>query len=171
MEDLVARIAAGDEDAFKTLYEQNAAQIFNYLLGRLHDRQLAEEILQDIMLAVWQGAVRFRAESSPCTWLFSIVRHHAINAVQRRKPKALLVDDPDNLPATHNIEPNEQVDQLRSAFRKLNDPQREVLEFIFFHGLSYAETALVLKLPVGTVKSRLMRAKAALHELLLEEKV
>ncbi len=171
MEDLVSRIASGDEDALKTLYEQNAAQIFSYLLGQLNDdRLLAEEVLQDIMVAVWRGAARFRADSSPRTWLFSIVRHHTINAIQRRKPNPLPLDNPDNLPAANPIEQHEQIENLRSALRKLNDKHREVLEFIFFHGFSYAETATVLNIPIGTVRSRLNRAKTALHRLLVQEK-
>jgi len=170
---LVRAIALGDVRAMDKLYTRHGPGLLAYLSSRLGNRQWAEEVLQEVMLAVWQGAVRFRGDSRVLTWLMIIARNRAINAFQRDKSlhDKPLEDETGSISAQSaaRLEQNVHLDELRAALSKLPDEQRETLELVFFHGLSNLETAAVLNIPAGTVKSRLFRAKARLREW-LEEK-
>ncbi len=170
---LVRAIAQGDARAMDKLYTRHGPGLLAYLSSRLGNRQWAEEVLQEVMLAVWQGAGRFRGDSRVLTWLMIIARNRAINAFQRDKSlhDKPLEDETGSIPTQSNagLEHNAQLDELRAALTMLSDEQRETLELVFFHGLSNLETAAVLNIPAGTVKSRLFRAKTRLREW-LEEK-
>jgi RNA polymerase sigma-70 factor (ECF subfamily) len=104
-----------------------------------------------------------------------IARNRSINALQRDKSlhDKPLEDETGSIPAQSDagLEHNAQLDELRAALTKLSDKHQETLELVFFHGLSNLETAAVLNIPAGTVKSRLFRAKARLREWLEEKKI
>ena len=172
---LIRAIAQGDEFAMDELYARHGPGLLAYLSSRLGNRQWAEEVLQEVMLAVWQSASGFRGESRVYTWMIIIARNRAINAFQRDKSlhDKPLEDETGSIPG-HNIavvEHNAQLDELRAALTKLSDEHQETLELVFFHGLSNIETAAVLNIPAGTVKSRLFRAKAQLREWLEEKEI
>ncbi len=166
---LIHAIARGDSRALETLYERHGLGILAYLIGQVDDRHLAEEVLQDVMLAVWQGAGRFRGDSSVRTWLLAIARRRAITARQGRAPLHAPLND--DLAADADA-PGDRLDvqaaqaALRAALAGLPPDQRETLELVFYHDLSGPEAAEVLGVAPGTVKSRLHRAKALLHALL-----
>jgi len=170
---LVRAIAQGDTDAMDKLYSHHGPGLLSYLCSLLGNQQWAEEVLQEVMLAAWQAAGRFRGESRVYTWLLSIARNRAINALKRDKSQSdrpldeetLIIPEKNEI----NIKHNAQMDELRNALMNLPVEQRETLELVFFHGLSNRETASVLNIPPGTVKSRLFRAKARLRELLTEK--
>lgn len=164
---LLQRVASLDQDALQALYDRHASALLHYLTGRLGDARLAEEVLQDTMLAVWQGARRFRGECRVRTWLLTIARHRAINAYHRQVAR-LSRDVPfeGGGSETDYIDAPGQYDDLQAAILTLPDAQRETLELVFYHGLSLQETAQVLQVPPGTVKSRLHRAKTHLRALL-----
>ncbi len=171
---LVRAMAAGDGRALDTLYARHGPSLLAYLIGLLSQRALAEEVLQDVMLAAWQGAARFRGDSQVRTWLFTIARHRAANARRRRAPvqaplgETLAADDPQ--PA-EIVELQDEQAAVRHALGKLSAEQRETLELVFFHELSESDVARVTGVAPGTVKSRLYRAKAALRRLLGAEEV
>jgi RNA polymerase sigma-70 factor (ECF subfamily) len=166
---LVRAIALGDARAMDKLYTHHGPGLLAYLSSRLRNRQWAEEVLQEVMLAVWQGADRFRGDSRVLTWLMTIARNRAINAIKRDKSQYdQPLDETGSITGQNDafMEHSAQLDELRSALSKLPDEQRETLELVFIHGLSNLETAAVLNIPAGTVKSRLFRAKARLREWL-----
>lgn len=172
---LIRAIAQGDGFAMDELYTRHGPGLLTYLSSRLGNRQWAEEVLQEVMFAVWQSAGRFRGESRVYTWMIIIARNRAINAFQRDKSLSdkPLDDETGAIPAQidTDIELRAQLDELRSAVSQLPDEQRETLELVFIHGLSNHETAAVLNIPSGTVKSRLFRAKARLREWLEEKEL
>ena len=172
---LIRAIAQGDGFAMDELYTRHGPGLLTYLSSRLGNRQWAEEVLQEVMFAVWQSASRFRGESRVYTWMITIARNRAINAFQRDKSLSdkPLDDETGAIPAQidTDIELRAQLDELRSAVAQLPDEQRETLELVFIHGLSNHETAAVLNIPSGTVKSRLFRAKARLREWLEEKEL
>jgi RNA polymerase sigma-70 factor, ECF subfamily len=169
---LIQGMAARDSRALDELYERHGRGILSFLVAQLHDnRQLAEEVLQDVMLAAWENAGNFRGESKVRTWLLVIARNRALNAVRRRSP--LLVELDDNLSNyDDDTSPLERVQRqfrgqaLRKAIENLPAQHKEILVLVFYQGLSGAEVAQVLKISEGTVKSRLHRAKEALRRLL-----
>ena len=166
---LIRSMASGDACALDELYARHGPGLLAYLTFRLDDRALAEEVLQDVMLAAWRAAHAFRAESRVLTWLLAIARNRATNACQRRPaPNLALGSQNQSIDADIEgvVELAGQYDELRSALRRLPEDQRETLVLVFTGGLTGAEAAKVLGVAPGTVKSRLSRARAALRALL-----
>ncbi|MBI5958587.1 MAG: sigma-70 family RNA polymerase sigma factor [Chloroflexi bacterium] len=169
---LIHEMAAGNSGALDELYTRYGPAIFSFLMARTSSAVLAEEVLQDVMLAAWRSAGGFRGESKVLTWLLTIARNRAINAQRRQAvPVVALPDDTSELRAS-DTGPLERVirqgDQqvVRDTLNQLPDHLREVLVLVFYHQLSEAEVAEVLGIPAGTVKSRLHRAKEALRKAL-----
>jgi RNA polymerase sigma-70 factor (ECF subfamily) len=165
---LLQRIAAQDQNALQSLYARYASSLLHYLTGRLGDPHLAEEVLQDTVLAIWRSAGRFRGECRVRTWLLTIARNRAINAYRRQVvPDHRLVPlaEAEEKTGSPRDPPGQYLD-LEAALQALPDAQRETLELVFYHGLSMDETSRVLAVAPGTVKSRLNRARARLREFL-----
>ncbi len=169
--DLLHAMAAGHSAALDELYARYSSAIFGFLMARLSDRQLAEEVLQDVMLAAWRSAGSFRGESKVLTWLLSIARNRAINARRKRNPTLVPYNDALDSP-TDDTGPFERLvrqsehNTVRTLLEQLPDHQREVLTLVFYHQLSEAEVADVLDIAPGTVKSRLHRGKESLRRAL-----
>ena len=168
---LIARMAACEAAALRELYSRHGPDIHAYLWSKLGNRPLAEEVLQDVMLAAWQGASGFRGESRVRTWLFTIAHNRALNAMRRKRP-AQSRREPDTIAAPPAPEMEQAVDtaDLRAALSRLPANQRATLQLVFAHGLSMSEVATVMGVPPGTVKSRLHRAKRALRRSLEGER-
>jgi RNA polymerase sigma-70 factor (ECF subfamily) len=165
---IVQRIADGDRQALAELYARYQRPLFNYLLQLTPDYGLAEEILQDTLVATWKSAKNFEGRSTVSTWLIGIARRQAHNTLRQRKLPFVDESEMANLPAT-DPEPEEftlasiERDELIAAFRQLAPAYREILALTFVQELSYQEAAQVLGIPLGTVKSRLSNAKKALR--------
>ncbi len=165
--DLIQLIAHGNKDALAALYSRHGLKLLSYLTLQLNDYGKAEEVLQDVMLAVWKQAANFRGDSKVWTWMLTIARYRSISLIRQNKPSDLPLDE--TIPAQETIL-YENIDQetlrakLLTALDALPADQQEICELIFYLGLSAQEIAQVLSIPVGTVKSRLHRAKAALRQ-------
>jgi RNA polymerase sigma-70 factor, ECF subfamily len=168
---ITQRIVAGDREALGELYARYQRVLFGYLLQLTPDYGLAEEILQDTLVAVWKSAHRFEGRSSLQTWLIGVARRQAHNTLRQRK---LPIVDETEMEGLVASEPEPEAftlasmarDELAGAFRQLAPLHREVLVLIFVHELSYQETATILEVPVGTVKSRICNARRALRAVL-----
>jgi RNA polymerase sigma-70 factor (ECF subfamily) len=171
---LIQAMAAGHTPALDELYTRYGAAIFGFLVARTGNRPLAEEVVQDVMLAAWQSAASFRGESKVLTWLLSIARNRAINAQRRRNVPLVPYNDALDAPADDTgpleklVKKSEQ-QSIRSLLDRLPEHQREVLILVFYHQLTETEVAEVLDIAVGTVKSRLHRGKEALRRVLQSE--
>ncbi|HEY8885567.1 MAG TPA: RNA polymerase sigma factor [Chloroflexota bacterium] len=168
---ILDRIATGDRNALAELYSRYQAPLFRYLLQLTSDRGLAEEILQDTLVAVWKSAAAFEGRSSVQSWLIGIARRQAHNTLRRQTlPRAdvgelalLPAADPD--PADAALAQADR-EELSRAMQQLVSAHREVLTLTFVQGFSYREIAHIVGVPEGTVKSRLSNAKRALRALL-----
>jgi len=173
---LIREIADGNAQALDTLYAQYGPAVLNFLTARLSDREKAEEVLQDVMLAVWKGAANFRGDSRVLTWLLTIARNRAINVYRKRQIDTVEFEDELDMRGS-DTGPLEKVmrrdrdEALREAVNLLNPHHREVLTLVFFHQLSGVEVADVLGISEGTVKSRLHRAKETLRRMLHGEEI
>lgn len=171
---LIQAIGDGDTVALQALYERHGAGILSFLIGRLDERHVAEEVLQDVMLAVWKSASTFRGDCKVTTWILTIANRLAINAFHRRKPHSYplneaIISDNGSVPA--QAEKNLLYEQVDEVYRGLPIKQREVVQLFFYHGLTQAETAQVLGVPEGTVKSRLHHARQTMRRLLQMEDI
>lgn len=168
---MLKRIAAGDRQALSDLYIRYQRPLFSYLLQLTPDYGLAEELLQDTLVAVWKSAWSFEGRSTVLTWLIGIARRQAHNTLRQRK---LPFVDEVELEGASVTEPEAEDFTLASvaraelveAFKQLPPVHREVLVLVLVQELSYEEAARALSIPLGTVKSRLCNAKRMLRTLL-----
>jgi RNA polymerase sigma-70 factor (ECF subfamily) len=168
---LVWRMAAGDEGALRALYAAYGRRVLAYAYRLTDSRLLAEEVVQDTLLAAWQGARRFRGDSRVLTWLLGIAHRQALNATRRKR--LFLLDLEKAAPVADRVPgPQAQAEGLdrrrvlQGALGELSANHQAVLELVFYQELSLKEAAEVCGCPVGTVKSRLSYAKAHLREAL-----
>lgn len=167
---LLQLISQGDEEALATLYTRHGGKLYGYALRTLSDPASAEDVLQESLLTIWQRAKSFRGEGRAIAWLFGIVHHKAMRAF-REKKKAPLDDAIQN-----SITVETQVDErmisqdrwntLREGLEMLSVEHRTVLELVFYQEMTMKEISQICGIPVGTVKSRLNYAKAALKGIL-----
>jgi RNA polymerase sigma-70 factor (ECF subfamily) len=168
---LLKQIADGDRLALADLYGRFQRPLFSYLLQLTPDFGLAEELLQDTFVAIWKSAHSFEGRSSVPTWIFSIARRQAHNTLRQHKLPLANEAELEGLVSTEP-EPEDltlafvQRDELVEKFNQLAPIHREVLVLTFVQEFSYQETANILEVPVGTVKSRLSNAKRLLRNLL-----
>ena len=166
---LLDRIAAHDEAALKTLYEQTSSKLFGLALRVLGHRDWAEDVLQEAFITIWRVAGDYRASlSPPMAWMGLIVRSRALDLLRRRSAdRAHLTHELDD-DIAHSIEgdsPNpmdttqasEQAFALHQCLGRLENKQREVVSLAYLRDLSHGELAEQLRLPLGTVKTWIRR--------------
>jgi RNA polymerase sigma-70 factor, ECF subfamily len=171
---LLRRIGQGNEDAMAAFYREHGRVVLSQVLLVTGERALAEEILQDTMLAVWRGAGSFRGESSVRSWVIAIARRQTRDRLRGRRLRVVddsfLADQPGSGPGPEAMALDRaELAEVTDAIRDLASPHREVLGLVFGSGLSLPEVAGVLEIPVGTVKSRLTAARTALCRVLDEK--
>jgi RNA polymerase sigma-70 factor, ECF subfamily len=171
---LIQAIANGSTQALDELYARYGPAVLNFLVARLNSREVAEEVLQDVMLAVWHNAAGFRGDSKVLTWLLTIARNRAINTYRKRKPDVVEFNDEldlhgDETGPLERVVKQDRYEAVKAALDTLPSDHREVLILVFYHQLTGNEIAEVLGTPVGTVKSRLHRAKESLRRVLTSE--
>lgn len=168
---LILRVVGGDQQALADLFLLYRLPLFHYLLQFTTDHGLAEELLQDVFVAVWRNAGTFEGRSPVKAWLFGIARRRACKTLRRRELAFTDLAELETMPA-HNPEPEAALlarmehAGLLEAIAHMTVVHREVLLLIFVHGFSYQEVADILEVPVGTVKSRLSNARRSLRKLL-----
>ena len=168
---LIRRVAAKDREAFAQLYQRYYPRLLGYVGNLLGRRELAEEVVHEVMLVVWQDAARFRQTARLSTWLFGIAYYQALKARAKtaeppgdRAPMAPpALDDAD--PADALIR-QETRTALGHALDALSPAQRAVVELAFYHDYSYRDIAALVGCPVNTVKTRMLYARKHLAQLL-----
>lgn len=160
---LMQRIIARDEDALHLLHRKYHALVLNMALYILKDQGMAEEIAQDIFLAVWQQPQKWEPERGRLTsWLLSITRYTAIDRLRYEKRRPPMLESP--LDSISHMMPvgglrddhlRDSIGTLRTLVKKLPIEQQRVIYLAYFHGMTHSEIADQLSIPVGTVKSRL----------------
>jgi RNA polymerase sigma-70 factor (ECF subfamily) len=186
--ELVKRFHGGDESAFGEIMSRHQSRIFAAAMGLLHNHADAEEITQDTFVRAHRGLVRFRGDSSVATWLHRIAINLARNRYwyffRRRRHATLSLDASigqegdskfSDLISTSEPDPsqessiNEFVGAVDSCMEKLEPSHRKILTMRTLLDLSYEDIAAALGVNVGTVKSRIARARERLRHRLEEE--
>jgi RNA polymerase sigma-70 factor (ECF subfamily) len=170
---LVRRIVARDESALAEVYDRYASLVYAVALRVLRDTGEAEEILQDIFHQLWIVALRFDpARGSLPGWLTVSARNRSIDRLRRRQPETEPGAGPEEIQLPFDLEEHvarcRAGERVRAAMYRLPDGQRALVEQAFFEGLTHTELARKTGEPLGTVKSRLRAAIAALRRDLTE---
>ncbi|MDE2369884.1 MAG: sigma-70 family RNA polymerase sigma factor [Burkholderiales bacterium] len=176
----LARTALGDRAAFRNLYEASAAPLLGVILRIQRDRAVAEDLLQEVFVKIWNAAGSYDArQSQPMTWMTTIARHRAIDSLRRAQgePRRVVAgdddeDDPLDRVASPDPGPQELLAQaiearvMRACLGGLSSEQQQSLALAFYDGLSHGEVASHLGQPLGTIKSWLRRGMQALRSCL-----
>jgi RNA polymerase sigma-70 factor, ECF subfamily len=166
--ELIAAIAEGDRDALAELYEQHAAWLVLRLSRRCRDRDVVDQVVQDTFLGVWRGAGSYNGSGEVGAWIWGIGSRRLVDHL-RRRPRKVEVLSPDLSDGTTTedlVLANVEHGDLGGALAALSPEFRAVIQATLLHGLSTREAAAVLGIPVGTVKTRAMRARAQLRKAL-----
>ncbi len=174
--DLLERVAAGDEEAFRALFRRYSGTALSLARRIVREAALAEEVVQEAFLALWQTADRFDGRrGSFRAWLMGMVHHRAVDAVRREQTQrnrtqeiraVVIVDDP-AVEVVDRIDAPADAKAVRMALDGLPSEQREVLELMYFEGLSQSRIAERLGVPLGTVKSRTLFGMRKLRSALI----
>jgi RNA polymerase sigma-70 factor, ECF subfamily len=168
---LLGLIAQGDKPAMRALFGRFNVRVFRFLVRLVKNDALAEELLNDVFIAVWRHAGQFRARSRVSTWLLAIARQKALSVLRRRTEEELdevalrSIEDPADDPeaALRKVERNKL---MRDCLEQLSPAHREVVDLVYYHERTTEEVADILAIPRATVKTRMFYARKRLGELL-----
>ena len=170
---LVERIAAGDRLAMQVLFARHRTSVYRWLFRLVGNETVAEDLLSDVFFDVWQQAGRFEGRSAVATLLRSIARFKALSTRRRRTHAELdetiettVAENADNPEIT--LQKKNRGELIRAALMKLSADDRDILDLVYFHENSVEDCALILNLPVATVKTRMLSARKKLAELVQE---
>jgi len=175
--DLLRLLTAGNEAAFLEFYRRHQGSVYRFALQMSGKTDIAEEVTQDVFMVVMGAGARYDSErGSVAAFLYGIARNIVLRALERERPYITVLDDSDSdyanrLTVEHQDLPgklarNERIETLRKAVLALPPAYREVVVLCDLHERDYADAASVLGCAVGTVRSRLHRARALLTEKL-----
>lgn len=181
--ELVDRARAGDQDAFEQLVLNNQNRVYTLALRMVNDREEAADLAQEAFLKAWQGLPAFQGDSSFSTWVYRLASNVCIDYLRKQKRRrevepVLSLDDEESgwtEPADWDQDPQRQLEraersrEVARGLEALPDHHRQVLTLRELSGLSYQEIGQALELDIGTVKSRIARARLALRKILLED--
>ena len=176
---LITQTAQGDQAALATLYDRSSPQVYGLIFKILGNREAAEEVTLDVYTQVWRQAHAFdETRGTPGGWLMMLARTRAIDRfragfAERGKLEDLDVasffssDDPT---PDQEVEEQQRRQSVRQAVATLSAEQQEVIALGYFYGLSQSEIADKLRLPLGTVKTRMRLGMIKLREVLAPHK-
>ena len=162
---LIAEVAEGNKSAFARLYGLTHAKLLGVALRILRDRALAEDVLQESYLKIWRHAASYDpAIASPMTWMATIIRHGAIDAVRKRQLEAFGGEDEISAIASDDPDPVDEMHLARlrpkalAAFARLPEDKRRLIMLAYLRDRSRRELSARLGIPANTVKTHLRRA-------------
>jgi RNA polymerase sigma-70 factor (ECF subfamily) len=179
-EELVSLVAKADKEALSKLYEKYARIVYSLALKVLRDKELAEEVTQETFFSLWRKADSYQSSKGKVSsWLLSIVHNRAIDEVRRRtRSKEVQADHRpgyvipalDHEELLQHVAKEEDANSVRKALQNLPPDQLHVLLQSYFNGLTQAEIADRLGIPLGTVKTRMRLGLQKLKAALLDQK-
>ena len=162
---LLRLVARGDRSALTRLYLVYHARLFKFVFRLTRSYATADELVNDVMLVVWDKAASFRGDSKVSTWIFGIAYKQAMRRVTRKRlqltPLTDVEDSGHDLDTTMEIE-----DWIKQGLHALPAAQQLTVILVFYLGLTYEETSKVTDCPVNTVKTRMFHARRKLKEYL-----
>ena len=174
---LIERIVSRDMSAVGDLYDRHSRLLYGLILRILRDRSEAEEVLQEVFVAVWNRADTYDVEAgSPAAWLVRIARNRAIDRLRANTARVRAVESvPVELVSSDNPETSawlgEQQRAVKRALEMIPREQRDLIEEAYYQGLTHSELAERHKLPLGTVKTRIRTGLLTLRQQLSQVSV
>jgi RNA polymerase sigma-70 factor (ECF subfamily) len=174
---LIERIRTGDRAAFMSFYDRFSPLLFSVAARVLGDRKEAEDVLQEVMLVIWNKSGEYDPQlGTLSSWAVALTRNKALDRLRARTRRLRLIEEvalmaeetgPSATPSANElIHGRERAEMLRAAMKDLPSEQRLAIELAFFTGLSQSDIATRLQQPLGTVKARIRRGMLRLREQL-----
>lgn len=173
---LLAGVALGDKSAFARLYGLTSRKLFGVALRILRNRSAAEDIVQEVYVRIWRNATSFDAGlAPPMSWMASIVRHCAIDALRKKKLEMTEFSDESARVAAESVDPADEIDLARrraiafAAIRKMDPAKRDLILLAYVREQSRDSLAKTLGMPNGTIKTHLRRSLIELRQSMQRE--
>jgi RNA polymerase sigma-70 factor (ECF subfamily) len=162
-EELLAAAARGDEQAFARLYDLTAPRVYGMVLRVVRDPAQSAEVTQDVYLEVWRQSARFDAgRGAVLPWLLMIAHRRAVDRVRaaqsamvRDDKYALLTEDRPFDTVSEQVQTSLEAQRVHKVLHELTPAQREAVSLAYFGGYTHREVSELLKIPLGTVKTRI----------------
>jgi RNA polymerase sigma-70 factor (ECF subfamily) len=162
-EDLLGRVAQGDQLAFAELYDRTSSRVFGLVKRLLRDHAQSEEVTQEIFLEIWQTATRYDAgKGGAMSWMLTMTHRRAVDRVrasQASRDRDVRIGIRDHAPAFDSVAENVEIriesERVKVAMQRLTELQRQAVSLAYFGGYTHNEVSQMLKVPIGTVKTRL----------------
>lgn len=162
---LLARVAKKDPEAFAEFYDRTSAVLFSVAKSILRDAVLAEDVLQEVYLQMWEKADQFNpALGKPISWAVALTRNKSLDRLRSLKRRSVALQDfaktlENSASGTlvTNVELKERAERVKQALSVLPEKQRQAIELSLIRGLSHPEIAETMKEPLGTVKAWIRR--------------
>ncbi|MBI2900044.1 MAG: sigma-70 family RNA polymerase sigma factor [Planctomycetes bacterium] len=165
--DLMLQVKTGDAAAFEELYGLYRRPLANFLYRLCWNRQLVDDLMQDVFLRLWRAAPNYEPSAKVSTYVFRIAHNLWINEGMKRREQAVeSIDRAGRSDPSEGLERGEVQAAVKKAIEELPEGERECLVLSEYNGLKYAEISEILGVPVGTVKSRIWSAVQRLREKL-----
>ena len=169
--DLLARIAGQDRAAMQALFARHNVRVYRFILRRVRNDAVAEELVNEVFLDVWRQAGRYEGRSAVSTWMLAIAHNKAVSALRKRTEDGLddetadtLIDAEDDPEVAAQKQSKATI--MRQCIDRLSDEHREVIDLVYYHEKSVREVAEIAGVPEATVKTRMFYARKQLSELL-----
>lgn len=169
--ELMARVASGDRAAMRSLFGQHNVRVFRFLVRRLRNEALAEELVNEVFLDVWRQAGSYEGRSAVSTWMLAMAHNKAVSLLRKRREDSLddaaaeRVPDGSDDPEQH-AQKRSKAAAMRQVLELLSDEHREVIDLVYYHEKSVREVAEITGVPEATVKTRMYYARKQLGEKL-----
>ncbi|MEQ1650545.1 MAG: sigma-70 family RNA polymerase sigma factor [Hyphomicrobiaceae bacterium] len=173
LSDLMQRVAQGDRAAFRTLYAATSAKLYGVVLRILKRRDLADEVLQEAYVRIWNNAGSFDpGRASPITWMATIARNRALDEVRKvtpvsldQMPEAFEIRDPQML-VSEQMEVTDEFKRLQRCLEGLEPQRRDIVKLAYLEGRSREDLSVMFNTPVATIKTWLHRSLKQLKSCL-----
>lgn len=172
-ETLIGLIAAQDRNAMRDLFTRHNVRVYRFLLRALGDAAAAEDVLNDVFIDIWRHASQFEARSKVSTWILAIARFKAA-ALRRRRACDQLDDETVEAIEAPGDDPEIAAQKrssgaaIRECLKLLSPAHRTILDLIYYHEMSIAEVARIVRVPANTAKTRAYYARKCLAQLLAQ---
>ncbi len=162
-EELLSRIATGDQAAFAQFYDRLAPRVLGLIVRLLRDHSQSEEVTQEVFLEVWQTATRYDASrGGAVTWLLTMAHRRAVDRIRsaqssrdRDTREGIRDFRTEYDSVAESVEIRVEHDRVKQAMSRLTELQRQAVALAYYGGYSHSEVAAMLSIPIGTVKTRL----------------
>jgi RNA polymerase sigma-70 factor (ECF subfamily) len=174
LQELVSRVALGDEDAFAGVYDAVVSPVMGVVRAVLRDQAQSEEVAQEVLVEVWRTSPRYRPDvGTAINWILTLAHRRAVDRVRsvdaaaaRDHKAALLEQLPEYDEVAEHVEARLEREQVRRCLRTLTELQHQAVTLAYYRGLTYREVAEALAVPLGTVKTRLRDGLIRLRDCL-----